>query len=106
VTGDTITASHGFGRAAGWIEGTGRQHIRPTSEEFFLRLLREVADPPVVHRPEGIAPGSRPAGTTQLPGDVKGHVIFDAETAIALRVAEADETGGDQILHCLRGNLP
>jgi hypothetical protein len=106
VAGDTVTASHGCGRASGRIESSGRQDIRPPSEEFVLGRLGEVADPPVVHRPEGIAPGSGAAGPAQLPGHGKGRVLFDAEAAIALRVAEANETGGDQILHCLRGNLP
>src|SRR6266851_2197460 len=96
VTGDTITISHRFGRATGRIESARRQDIRPTSEEFLLGRLREVANPPVVHRPEGIAPGSRAAGPAQLPGHVKSRVIFEAEAAIALRVAKADETRGNQ----------
>src|SRR5262249_52098517 len=106
ATGDPEPAGHGLGLASCRVETAGSEDIRRAGEEFLLGLLREMADPPVMHRPEGVAPGGGAARTAQLPCHVKGRVIFDAEAAVSRRVADADKTGGDQVLHRLRRNLP
>ena len=106
ATGDTETAGHGLSLGSSRIEAARRQSIRPTGEEFLLGLLGEVADPPVMRRPQAVAPGGGATRTAQLIAHVKDRVIFDVQSAISRRVADADETGGDQVLHCLRGDLP
>src|SRR5207245_8419695 len=49
-----------------WIQTAGKECVGSGGEEFFLGALGEVADPPVVGGPPGVAPGGRAAATTEL----------------------------------------
>src|SRR3989442_14388089 len=104
---DRVRLQHG---AAGLEQPVHCLNAEPAQEALvatvvLLSPLREVAEPPVVYRPEGIAPAGRPAPTGELPGHRVGHVEVDAVAAIARRVADSDETGSDQVLHGLGRNL-
>src|SRR5712692_1541402 len=66
----------------------------------------EVADPPVVDRPQGIAPRGRSAAAAQLPGDLVDDVHLQAVAAVATGVADADESRSDQILDSLGRETP
>src|SRR5262249_2395068 len=106
ATGDAKTAGHRLSPGASRIEAARREGIRPTGEEFVLGLLGEVPDPPVMRRPQAVAPGGGAARTAQLIAYIEGRLIFDVQSAISRWVADANETGGDQILHRLGGDLP
>src|SRR5712691_1659530 len=106
ATGNPKAVVHRLALPARRVEAGGKERIRSAGEELLLSPLGEMAEPPVVHRPEGIAPGGRAAPAAQLPGHGVGHVEVDAQAAIAGRVADPDETGGDQVLHGLVRNLP
>ena len=94
ATGDPETAVHGLGLPRGRVEAAREERIRPAGEELLLGLLGEVPEPPVVNRPQGIAPPGRPAPSAQLPGHVERRVDLDAVTAVSTRVADPDEAGG------------
>src|SRR5207249_10631789 len=73
------------------VEARGEKRVRSGREEFLLSSLGKMAEPPVVHGPERIAPAGRPAPTAELPGHGVGHVQIDAQAAVARRVADPDE---------------
>src|SRR5439155_18631897 len=66
VTGEPETARHGLSLASSRIEDAGSEGVRAARKKFLLALLGEVADPPLVHRPEGVAPGSGAAPPDEL----------------------------------------
>src|SRR5439155_12035794 len=106
TTRDAETVGHGLRLAAGRVQAAGKKRVRPGGEELLLRLLGKVPEPPVVHRPERVAPARRAAAASQLPADLVGRVDVDAVAAVAIRVADSDETGGDEVVDRFARNLP
>ena len=65
-----------------------------------------MTEPPVVNRPQGVAPTCRTAPTPQFPADIVGRIHLDIVAAISTRVADADETRRQEIANRFWRNLP
>src|SRR5262245_65130587 len=54
-------------------------------EELLLAPLGKVAEPPVVRRPERVAPGRRPAAAPELEPDLECRVHLDVVASVPAR---------------------
>ena len=105
-TRDPEPAARGLDLAAGRVQAAGEERVRPGREELLLTLSGKVAQPPVVRRPERIAPRRRAAAATELESHLEGRVHLDVVAAVPAWITDPDETGGQQILDTLREHLP
>src|SRR5262245_21491229 len=92
--------------AAGRVQAAREERVGAGREEFVLAALGEVAEPPVVRRPERVAPRGRAAAAPELPPDLERGIDLDVVAAVATRIADPDQAGGEQVLHALRQHLP
>src|SRR5262245_36869935 len=90
ATGHAQSPAHRLALAAGGIEAAGEERVGPRCEEFVPRPLGEVAEPPVVRGPQGLAPGRRPAAAPELEPDVVGRVHLDIVTAVSAGIANSN----------------
>jgi hypothetical protein len=70
VTGEKVSSVDRLSLGVRAEYGRADKHVGPVGVDLFLRLRRIVANPPVVHAPERIAPGRGAAGAPQLEGDI------------------------------------
>src|SRR4029453_3932597 len=93
ATGHAQPAAPRLALPSGGIEAAGEERFGPRREELLLGPLGEVAEPPVVRGPEGIAPGRRAAAAAELEPDVVGGVHLDVVAAVAAGVGGSGEAG-------------
>src|SRR5262252_3965783 len=99
-------AARRFDLAAGRVQAAREERVGAGREEFFLAALGKVAEPPVVRRPERVAPRGRAATAPELPPDLEGGIDLDVVAAVAARITDSDQAGVKQVLHALREHLP
>src|SRR5262249_55664456 len=99
-------AARRFDPAAGRVQATREERVGAGREEFLLAALGEVTEPPVVRRPERIAPRGRAAAAPELPPYPDRGTALDVVAAVATGIADPDQAGGEQVLHALRQHLP
>src|SRR5262245_65494462 len=87
------------GLAARRVQAAREHGVGTGREEIVLGARGEVTEPPVVDRPQRVAPRGRAAPAPELPGYVVGGVDLEAVAAVAAGVAEADGAGRPESHH-------